>query len=138
MASVVAIGLIASACSSGSHGPCTAIGADDGVEVGFDDVGMPASGELSITACVEGRCGTQAYHATRLIRVAEHGLFVAVPNVPVDSDVTIAVRIAANSRKVFAGSTVAHTRKFQPNGPDCEPTVWHARVVAHGTAQLAA
>ena len=125
-------------CGSGYHGECSLIGGHDAVEVDFDHVRIPASAELRLRACVLGRCSTQPFHGLDPASVARDGLFVLVPHLPVDADVKISIRLFADSRLLFDGSTVAHTRKVQPNGPNCEPTVWHAYVVAHGRTKLTA
>lgn len=133
---LIAAGLASTACSSAYDAACTAIGAADGVLVHAGDVAIPKAAELSLTACLEGQCRTQTFRGPHLDRLADDGLFVGVPRVPVDAGVKISVRLAADSRRFFAGSTVAHTHKFQPNGPHCEPTVWRALVVAHDSTRL--
>ena len=125
-------------CGSGYHGECSLIGGQDTVEVDFDHVRIPASAEVRLTACALGRCSTQPFHGPDPDSVARDGLFVLMPHLPVDADVEISVRLRADSRLLFDGSTVAHTRKVQPNGPNCEPTVWHAYVVAHDRTRLTA
>jgi hypothetical protein len=132
----VAVGFISPACSSGYHGACSLVGGSDGVEVRFDQVTLPRAAALVLRGCVDGRCHTAIYHGLNPDSVAQHGLFVEVPHMPVDSSAEISIRLTANSHQLFAGSTTAHTQKVQPNGPDCDPTVWHARVIAHDKTQL--
>jgi hypothetical protein len=50
----------------------------------------------------------------------------------------VSVTVKKANRIVFSGSTNTHTKKFEPNGPGCDPTVWHAPVTAHANGVLTA
>ena len=103
--------------------------------VTFHQVSISTSAPLTITACIDGRCGSQTFRGFHKDSLAR-GWFVEVPTVPADADVRVSVKAVANSRVIFNGSTTAHTRKFQPNGPDCDPTVWRVDLAAHGKTRL--
>jgi hypothetical protein len=129
LAAVAALGLLPTGCSGSKA--CTLVGADSGVVVSFARGVIPTSGPISVTACVDSKCGTQAYSGA-----ASGTLSVAVSSVPSDADVNVSIKVAATSRPVFSGSTHAHTRRVQPNGAGCPPTVWSIGVTAHAGGQL--
>jgi hypothetical protein len=57
-------------------------------------------------------------------------------SIPSDATVHVSVTAKKAGRTVFSGSTTTRTKKFQPNGPDCDPTVWSANVTAHPNGVL--
>lgn len=110
---------------------CSGVGASNTVIVTFDHVVTPSAEPISVTACVNGQCHSQSSD-----RVEGSAFGVEFPSIPSDATVHVSVRVRKANRTVFTGSTTTHTRKFQPAGPGCPPTVWIARVTAHPNGVL--
>lgn len=128
------VGLLAACGSSGPSAVmvCENVGyAASRVVLGFDHVPFPVDRPGTIRVCVRHVCSTYDYAKPPRgpIRVgidrAKHAARFAV---------TVAIRTRAGI--VFSGSLSVPTVHLHPNGPGCPPTVFQARVVAHGAATL--
>jgi hypothetical protein len=139
VASIAAHVLVAAFALETGRGPwqhsCTLIGADSGVVVGFEDVSNAHPRQrLRIEACVNDACTTRETtrgKAPTLVTVGGESLHNETP-------VEVAVKISDESgRLVFDDRATVTPTKKQPNGPDCEPTVWVGRVLATVGGDLA-
>ena len=120
--------LLLSACGS-TPKACSTVGVASGVQVDFSDIrGAHRSQGLDVTACVgNARCQT--------LRGARSPVWAGV--IPGADPVQVRVRIVTpGGRPLFRGHTRVTPVKVQPNGPDCPPTAWLARVVATGRHTL--
>ena len=132
--SAAASALMCAACSTSPQAGCSLVGASDYVEVDFDHGMVPDAWKVSLTVCLDERCATSVYRGG-VRRLAVGPLGVSMP-VPADATVAVRAKLKAHGRVLFAGNTMAHTHKYQPNGPHCDPTVWRVRVQAHEGGQL--
>lgn len=109
-------------CASKS---CTAIGAFSGV--GVTTLGLPRSAPIVVEVCVSTTCTT-----TTSVADSTAPVFVENPAVTSDgpTDLTVAIRSQDGKTLVPVTHVVTHPRKHQPNGPDCEPTVYVVDVTA--------
>ncbi|GAA2027714.1 hypothetical protein GCM10009740_16720 [Terrabacter terrae] len=100
---------------------CTAIGADSGVTVTLAGNGW--IGPLTIEVCVAENCSS----SPAITRTAEP---VIVRNTGLTStkptEVVITVRGQGGSLLAPAMRSTVRPTELQPNGPQCEPTVWVA------------
>lgn len=111
---------------------CTLIGGDSGVAITFDDVREAhPSIRFTVEACVNDQCETAKFSQsqTAVIRVLDESMDAT----PVDVTLTIT---GEGVGPVFNGTTTVTPQKRQPNGPDCEPTVFNASVQAAGNEEL--
>lgn len=104
---------------------CTAIGASSGV--GVTTLGLPRSAPLVVEVCVSTTCTT-----TTSVADSTAPLFLVNDAVTSDGPTALTVAIRSQDGKTLVPVThlVTHPRKHQPNGPDCEPTVYVADVTA--------
>ncbi len=128
--------LLLAACGS-PQAACTMIGADSNVQVGYEKVLRAGpSRDVTVEACVGTVCHTVHEPAGTTQRSAQAigggGIHDATP-------ITVRLTITEDSGKtLFRGDTEVTPQKLQPNGPDCPPTAWVARVDASGKHTLTA
>ena len=113
---------------------CTLIGAESGVFLRFSSVTSKYAREpLTIDACADTDC--EHLEATKGRRVG--AIHVGKESVSDGSPVRVELTIRrSDGSEVFHGTTVVTPRNFQPNGPNCAPSVWTAAVEAEGTSRL--
>ena len=131
---LIAIALIPTMSGCSTPVVCTAVGADAGVQFDFHSiVAQHRDSSLIVRACVDKTCK----HTVLTFSPRSSDLQVVDPEItdatPVEVTLTILDR---EQREVFAGRTSVLPEKYQPNGPDCAPTVWRGGVVAKGDNQL--
>ena len=104
---------------------CTLIGASSGV--GVTTLGLPRSAPLVVEVCVGATCTTATSMAGSTARI-----FVDNAAITSDepTDLTVGIRTQDGTAVVPVTHVVTHPRKFQPNGPSCEPTVYVSAVTA--------
>ncbi|WP_329204326.1 hypothetical protein OG257_02250 [Streptomyces sp. NBC_00683] len=135
-------GLLATGCTGiGEERPCTKIGGESGVAVGWEPADFAESGKegsdtdsgsLVARLCAQEVCesGTVAKNSDDS---APH-----LTSVALDGDtgeVTVQVRFTVTSRDdgkrvIFDERTDVELRKSQPNGKGCDPTLFRARLTA--------
>jgi hypothetical protein len=112
---------------SGCAGPhnCTLAGATSGVTFHLDAILKGARSPIQATACVEAKC-------VPVTISPGNGTLVVVndPSLTSVRPVAATLTVFAADRQIFNGSTSVQLHKLQPNGPDCDPTVYVASVTA--------
>ena len=105
---------------------CTLIGASSS-GVGVTTQGLPRSAPLVVEVCVGRTCttATSTGDSTARILVGNAAITSDGP-----TDLTVAIRSMDGKVVMPVTHVVTHPRKYQPNGPDCEPTVYVADVSA--------
>ena len=80
---------------------------------------------LTVEVCVAGRCTFEpsVTSTAEPIYISNPGVTSGAP-----TEVTVTVRRQGLEALVAATKTTVLPTKIQPNGPDCEPTVWRAAV----------
>ena len=129
LAGVLGLVLTSTACVPPPRA-CTEIGATNGVRVtiaGFPRAFDAQAGndEISVRACVRGRCGTGAFMGAE-----EDSAWVDLPAISSTEPVDVTVTARDTAGAVFVPETTVRVtpRKVQPNGPGCEPTAFQAQV----------
>ncbi len=104
---------------------CTDIGARS--HVGVTTLGLSRSAPLVVEVCVGTTCTTATSMAGSTARI-----FVDNAAITSDgpTDLTVGIRTQDGKAVVPVTHVVTHPRKFQPNGPSCEPTVYVSAVTA--------
>ncbi len=130
---LLGVAFMLTACHSGgeaAQGPCSLVGADQGIQVVYGKGPHAHGGRFTMKACVRDECrtvvGVVGPQHPLLVMVGRHQVVDATP-VPVR--VTV---IDQSGREVFRGRTQVAAHRIQPNGPGCPPTAWVGRVVATG------
>ena len=119
---------------------CTEIGADSGVIFDLDVVEGLAESNLPVRihACVERTCVTRT--TTRSDGPGRPAfVHVLAPSLSHEGPVRVLLQITDwSGQRVFDASNTVRVRKYQPNGPACEPTAYVASVTAtaHGELQV--
>jgi hypothetical protein len=100
---------------------CTAIGAEPGVTFYLRDV--LANRPSRVRVCVEDTC---------VIRLAEIGrwemIFVPDSTLTGTEEVEVSVMVFPLSGRALVDESTVQTRRYQPNGPGCDPVVFVASV----------
>jgi hypothetical protein len=121
MGEVVATGLAAGGCNES----CSAAGCESGVSVEFKRLERELPDASTIKVCVERGCGVTKGGMGEL--TGSLAMSVQDPN---EREVPVSVRVRDDSgRELAQASTRVDLVKFQPNGPDCEPTCYSAALV---------
>ncbi|MBO1756761.1 hypothetical protein [Allobranchiibius sp. CTAmp26] len=120
----VALSLALASCGPDEARYCTAMGADPGVSVSY--TGFPNGTVLTAQVCVAAVCrssqplrlgsGTTAFVVTGELRTT-----AAQP-------IQVTVRDAAHRVVAQNDALIVRPERVQPNGPDCDPTVYDAAV----------
>ena len=122
-AGLIAVAGLAAAPAALAQDPptaCTLIGCDSGVRL--DAVDLPRA--RTVTLCVEDRC--------RRERANTDLHFVATRS---DGPGPVRVRVVVRDRRgrvLVRAERAVTLRRFEPNGPECAPTCWSARVRLDG------
>ncbi|HET7431526.1 MAG TPA: hypothetical protein VFJ89_08470 [Nocardioides sp.] len=126
--------VVLTGCGGGSDGaPCTAIGAASGVTFWYVDVvGRHPPAGVSAKACVGSTCRQLVIRRTRPVPMLQVPLDGADGS-PRMASLTVTDRAG---HRVFAGRTTARPALFEPNGHDCAPHAWVARLDASGRHRL--
>jgi hypothetical protein len=127
--------VLLTACASsgpaGSSAACRPVGTESGVSIFFEDGVLPASGQVDITACVDGEC------RSHVASVAEPNAFVPVLPTPPDADVQVKVTVLSGmAKKLFDGETAAHTHAVELQGAHCTSPAGQVNVIAHKDGSL--
>lgn len=106
---------------TGCAGNCTIMGADPGVMVTLSGSGWEAP--LTVQACVASAC-----RSLPAVRDTKNAVFIRNAGVASGrpTDVVVTVYAQDGAVAVPATRTRVTPTKLQPNGPDCDPTVWIA------------
>ena len=134
-----------------AEGLCTKIGAYSGVKFDFTQVLADAARPVHVRACVPSSCA----YITVKKRSSDGSIPIRGPGFGRDWDafssgvvevndpslawlpvtVSLTVRDQAGV-PIFDSSARVQPHMYQPNGPNCEPTVYGAKVVATRTGRL--
>lgn len=123
LAGIASAAIALAGCGSLAPVSCTAVGAEPGVQVTFAGNGWKVP--VSVEVCVAGQCAVEPSVAstTEPLFVMNRGLVSGSP-----TPVRVTVRRQGSEALVAAQTTRVAPTTYQPNGPDCEPTVWRASV----------
>lgn len=146
---LAAVMLIASAACGSPPGPggavaCTQIGCDSGVTFAVSGVGLDAGGGTVVAeACFDGRCEraryTQEANGAAEWDNTQLQLFVGPDSVEVmlrlpeddydpDAAYDVSLELRVDGGEPMRLDRRVHLERSQPNGPDCPPVCWQARV----------
>ncbi|MFD3530795.1 hypothetical protein [Streptomyces sp. NPDC058664] len=120
---LVAVVLPVTGCQVGEPLACTKVGADSGVGVAYRPADFPAGARLRL--CADEVC--RDLRATE--PSAPFGLLdVVLPEAVGEQRTAVRLTVTdpASGRAVYDRTAQVTLRKFTPNGPNCEPTVWRA------------
>lgn len=109
----------ASGCSVAQG--CSSAGAGSAIFLKVAAGALPEAGTATRRVCAGSVC------TYRLPRLPFPSIAVGMTSLT-SSATVVSVEVRQGSHLIFIARTIAHTRKYQPNGPGCGPTVWHAKV----------
>lgn len=121
-AGALALVAVLTGCSAFTPTGCRLVGAESGVTVTV--AGAPPQ-PFTVEVCVADRCSSSPslQSTTDPVFVQNAGLVSSRPTV-----IVVTVRASDNTIVIPAQRATVTPQKLQPNGPDCEPTVWVAEV----------
>lgn len=107
---------------------CNLAGAESAVSFDFRSVAtLDEATSLRATTCVAGDCMDHSPMPLFLLHTAP---LTGHP-------VSVSLRIhSRDGQELFDGVTTVTPRIFEPNGPECPPSVWQAGVVTGGNNKL--
>lgn len=120
----VACSLALASCGPDDVRSCSKMGAYPGVTVSY--TGFPKGAVVTAQVCVAGICWS-----SRPVRLTTGTTdFVATGDFKTTTQRVIKVVVRDAGGRVLAqnDALVVHPRRFQPNGPGCDPTVYDAAV----------
>lgn len=123
LASALSFMVSLSGCTALTPTACTAIGAESGITIAL--AGHKWAGSLTFEVCVGDLCSSSLPEESPIAElfVQNAGLISSQP-----TGVVVTVRDSGSAPVEPAQRTTVIPKKSQPNGPDCEPTVWQAAV----------
>lgn len=122
-----AAGLLAACLSVGcTQTDCTAIGAEPGVSFDLRQIVAEESGQVDVRACVRDVCVEHLASSGRW-----EIFFINDPSLTGPRTVTVRLVVTSPSgRRILDETAEVDVRRFQPNGPGCDPIVSIASVEA--------
>lgn len=121
-----------SSCGGSSDASCTAVGCTTGAQVDLSALPLQPGPKSSVTICVDSHCST-----TR--SPGSSALVDAGAEAPYNNEriVTVTITMTGPSGAVIAHSNVrAQLSRYQPNGANCPPTCFIARLRLTATGKL--
>lgn len=121
-----------SSCGGSSDASCTAVGCTTGAQVDLSALPLQPGPKSSVTICVGSHCSTTRSQG-------RSALVGAGAEAPYNNQriVIVTITMTGPSGAVLAHSSVrAQLSRYQPNGAECPPTCFVARLRLTATGKL--
>ncbi|MFI6938697.1 hypothetical protein ACIBI4_05460 [Streptomyces sp. NPDC050418] len=126
--------LLATACGTGAGSGgevCTKVGGYSGVGVQWDPADFMdevRKGPLHVRICAQETC--REYDVEKLDPDPRPSFFIELKKDIGAVSVPVRVTVSAQGRELYDERATVKLRKSQPNGENCEPTLYQGRVTA--------